>query len=905
MGQIRNLCWEKSCMPCFCSTTSDAKEESFQGSSRTLMRKSSGGSDLKRKQNKSRSIKGGNRPSIVLSNDADMSTNLLKATSCSDVNKCSQMLDSSTHKAASSSVLKDSKFPEPQSGGGESEGISAMKVCTYNYCSIHGHRHSDLSPSNSFASMRRRMSKTEKSTKMESQSFHRAKRSSNTKKGMKPAKTNCLKDPAVVEPPQKRRAIRKMAAPKDELNGEGTHRRHYEDSSNSESVDENLHLYLKEKLQLSEFSKAERSVLEPCLLRDKSKEGIVASNSHKYVLPVDHPEHTNIILQKVGDPGECDMLPFDDIACTCHEEIPMGGRIHQDVNEDGISSLNFDVYKSGSKLNTSEATPSTSVAKKPIDKSRSLTTKTFVESRAINDMISPASLSEQLDEHTANCKEKNADPVQDRQFPMTDSEPDCNNPVGEKTQMEKQKHMGLWNLIYQHMVSGIASDDEKQPLLKKMDKEEQGEDSNTLPAMNNSDSCSDFCGVGQGMEVYDHDRGSHNIQLYLHNAIKLVKEAFDIILSEIPDHSSDDQSIAYNSDSDKGEKNHGASGELRMLAFSDSGKESMVQDLEEMRHKEYNINGPKRKEAQSNMVSKSKQQQPKSWSNLRKIIILKRFVKALEKVRNFNPWKSPHLPVQPGREADKIHLRHQTMEDRKTSEEGMLDCALQHVISKLAPAQKRKVALLFQAFETVNPLLEPGTSPRSNVAASSLASPVQTATASSYEKGSRKGKETNSGISLHKSSRPDIIYKDDQDQVSDSCTAKEGIPKSCSELNEPSSKSGSTHNAPSILTSEFTSISLKEHFGALNPDNSYHNYIAKDDDPDSISYRFVERGEATQTERVESSKTATAEDQNTLARIELILVQIEQRMLRVEQDISQMDALFQQIVSLLTSPAPQ
>ncbi|KAF2308162.1 hypothetical protein GH714_036052 [Hevea brasiliensis] len=651
----------------------------MQGSSRTLMRKSSGGSDLKRKQNKSRSIKGGNRPSIVLSNDADMSTNLLKATSCSDVNKCSQMLDSSTHKAASSSVLKDSKFPEPQSGGGESEGISAMKVCTYNYCSIHGHRHSDLSPSNSFASMRRRMSKTEKSTKMESQSFHRANVPVTTRK--EEASQNELSQrPGSCRTPPQRGEQQKMAAPKDELNGEGTHRRHYEDSSNSESVDENLHLYLKEKLQLSEFSKAERSVLEPCLLRDKN-------------------------------------------------------------------------------------------------------------------------------------------PVQDRQFPMTDSEPDCNNPV-ERKPNGKAETYGLWNLIYQHMVSCIASDDENQPLLKKMDKEEQGEDSNTLPAMNNSYSCSDFCGVGQAWRC-----------------MITIEAAIIFTLPSMP----------LNCDSDKGEKNHGASGELRMLAFSDSGKESMVQDLEEMRHKEYNINGPKRKEAQSNMV------------------------------RNFNPWKSPHLPVQPGREADKIHLRHQTMEDRKTSEEGMLDCALQHVISKLAPAQKRKVALLFQAFETVNPLLEPGTSPRSNVTASSLASPVQTASASSYEK----------------------------DQVSDSCTAKEGIPKSCSELNEPSSKSGSTHNAPSILTSEFTSISLKEHFGALNPDNSYHNYIAKDDDPDSISYRFVERGEATQTERVESSKTATAEDQNTLARIELILVQIEQRMLRVEQDISQMDALFQQIVSLLTSPAPQ
>ncbi|KAF2308161.1 hypothetical protein GH714_036047 [Hevea brasiliensis] len=174
----------------------------------------------------------------------------------------------------------------------------------------------------------------------------------------------------------------------------------------------------------------------------------------------------------------------------------------------------------------------------------------------------------------------------------------------------------------------------------------------------------------------------------------------------------------------------------------------------------------------------------------------------------------------------------------------MVDHALQQVISKLAPGQKRKVALLVQAFETVVPLPETGTSPTSNDAASSLATPVQTATASSYEKGSGKGKETNFGISLHISSCPDMIYKDDQDQVGDSCTAEEGIPESRSEVNEPSSEFGSSYTESIILTSEFTSTGLKENFGALNPDNSDHNYIVKDDDHDSINYCLVELGEA-------------------------------------------------------------
>ncbi|KAF2289321.1 hypothetical protein GH714_034751 [Hevea brasiliensis] len=837
---------------------------------RSLMRKSSGGSEMKRKLKKSRSIKAGNRSSIVLPNDADMSSNQLKERSYCDVKnahfqasschfesslssngrnkrslsnlkpslapgnksmrvitrtsslrplriltkmnsirtkrpsmkKRSQMLYSSIQKATCSSVLKDSKFPdrlELLPGGSESEGISAMKVCTYSYCSLHGHRHSALPSLKRFVSMRRRQLKTQRSIKLESQSFHRAKRSSKTKKGMRARKMDCHTDAAVPETAHKNRAIRKMAASKADLNGESIHGGDDEDTNNSESDGENMleevshpHLCLKEKQQLLAFSTAE-------------------------------------------NPG-----PFDDIACTCHEEIPVGGKVHQDVNGGRISSLKFDIYKGDSELNTSGPTASTSLAKVPVDKSRSLATDVFVESRAINDMISSASICEQLGEQTAQIEERNEDSLQDNQFPVTDSERDCNSWVVEKTQMEKQKHVGLWNLIYQHMVSGIASDDEMQPPLDKMDKKEQGEDANTLPAMNDSDSCSHFSGIDQGMEVYDHDRGSHKIQLYQRNAIKLVQEAFDKILSEIPDHSSDDQSINNDSISDKGENIHSASGELRMSTSFDSGKESIVQDQEEMGLKEYNINEPEGGKTQSNIGSKSNQQAPKSWSNLKKIVILKRFVKALEKVRNFNPQKPRHLPVQLEPEAEKIHLRHQTMEDRKNSEEWMLDYALQQVISTLAPAQKRKVALLVQAFETLVPLPETATSPRSNVDASSHATPVQTFTISSHETGSGKGKETKFGISLCKTSRP----KEEQDQVSDSCTAEEDVPESCSELNEPSSESGSTHTAPTILTSEFTPTGLKQKGGDLNHSNGDQNSIAKDDAPASINYCLVELREA-------------------------------------------------------------
>ncbi|KAF2308169.1 hypothetical protein GH714_036149 [Hevea brasiliensis] len=64
------------------------------------------------------------------------------------------------------------------------------------------------------------------------------------------------------------------------------------------------------------------------------------------------------------------------------------------------------------------------------------------------------------------------------------------------------------------------------------------------------------------------------------------------------------------------------------------------------------------------------------------------------------------LHLNPEKEGEKVHLRHQDMEDRKNPDEWMPDYALQQVVAKLTPAQKRKVQLLVEASETVIPTIE-------------------------------------------------------------------------------------------------------------------------------------------------------------------------------------------------------
>ncbi|KAJ6992273.1 hypothetical protein NC653_015593 [Populus alba x Populus x berolinensis] len=205
---------------------------------RPLIWKSSGGTDLKKKMRRSRSIKLAGRSSIVFASDADASVDYLEAKNCSDgrnvhfqasphlestlisnnedrkkSSNSKQNLassESSIQKTTCSSAIKESKFPnhlELQPGGSESEGNSIMKVCPYSYCSLHDHRRSDVPPLKRFVSMRRRLLKTQKSMKSESRSSRRAKHSGISKKGTQTSQSASCGDLAVLETSHDKMAV--------------------------------------------------------------------------------------------------------------------------------------------------------------------------------------------------------------------------------------------------------------------------------------------------------------------------------------------------------------------------------------------------------------------------------------------------------------------------------------------------------------------------------------------------------------------------------------------------------------------------------------------------------------------------------------------------------------------------
>ncbi|XP_047311008.1 calmodulin binding protein PICBP-like [Impatiens glandulifera] len=104
--------------------------------------------------------------------------------------------------------------------------------------------------------------------------------------------------------------------------------------------------------------------------------------------------------------------------------------------------------------------------------------------------------------------------------------------------------------------------------------------------------------------------------------------------------------------------------------------------------------------------NKSEKKAIKNWSNLKKWVLLKRFIKELEKVKRLNLSRQHSLPLETESDGEKVNLRHQTTDAKKKTEEWMLDYALRKVVSELAPTQQKKVALLVKAFETVGPTPE-------------------------------------------------------------------------------------------------------------------------------------------------------------------------------------------------------
>ncbi|CAL1385767.1 unnamed protein product [Linum trigynum] len=365
--------------------------------------------------------------------------------------------------------------------------------------------------------------------------------------------------------------------------------------------------------------------------------------------------------------------------------------------------------------------------------------------------------------------------IEDHHSP--DHKPDGGH-LSSENSMEKNNFIGLWGLIYQHMVSGTAVADGGESQQPEKFGEQDVEESS-------------------GMD----QRADAEVDSHKHDAIKLVQEAFDNILLEIPDPLSDNQSVGSVDT---------ASHELGDNKNNNTSSPTEQVQQEQMKLEADISNGSDRDKAEAQVGNKSGKKRLDGWSNLKKIMLMKRFVKAMEKVKNYNnTHKARGQSIeQEGEAVEMVNLRPQSI-GQKNSEEWMLDYAIQKVISTMAPAQKRKVALIVQAFETVAPQGEAG----SHAASSTPRTPVHTSRDISTQKVHEQEEEnTRFGILLRKVSTGS---KDNHDQDGGACTVKQQIHVPCPEpeVDELASETGAADSAVHDDTGDFT---------RLEPDSGEH-----------------------------------------------------------------------------------
>ncbi|XP_015089487.1 calmodulin binding protein PICBP-like [Solanum pennellii] len=278
----------------------------------------------------------------------------------------------------------------------------------------------------------------------------------------------------------------------------------------------------------------------------------------------------------------------------------------------------------------------------------------------------------------------NLQETDDKANPTEDVDPNASSKKLHVAQLPKEKHRSM---IHRHMISEESTELDSK-VIRGTDEDNHKDGSNKSCAAESSNSFLS-CSERESMTT-NQDANNQEIEARKLLAVKLVREAIErILLAEVQDHSSDDQLVTSEVCNEKNSNE------------SDTKNEECDKTDEGIVIRE-NINSPHEiQENEERVMNKAEKKAPTHWSNLKRWIILQRFIKELEKLRKFNPRKPRYLQLEPDPEAEKVNLKHQMEDERKSAEEWMLDYALQKAISQLAPTQKRKVGLLVTAFENV------------------------------------------------------------------------------------------------------------------------------------------------------------------------------------------------------------
>ncbi|XP_008776637.2 uncharacterized protein LOC103696713 [Phoenix dactylifera] len=641
-------------------------------------------------------------------------------------------------RATCSSTLKDSKFPKVLNlnpGGTESEGTSIMKVCPYTYCSLNGHMHKSLPPLKHFLSARRRLLKTQKSMKLKGRSSFR-KRS--LRKGRGAERINVSSAPSelkitpLIEEAGNDFFVDIYARPK-------------------EPIREVL-LYCDERRIQDDFSKEIAEILNNLSSIeddwDRESTELEAEEGDVRIRTNQIPEIYSEIsfgggLDQDGESVEemdAIMSFIDSAECNQQAEAKeetSSRFLLEDYEEWGFEccmvndfeNRNGGLTGSGENISTTKSTGMGSEeegGKFPDNKTD--------KPEYLCDGFGPLTRNENKDDEF--LMEPADTSITSEEGKVAEK---CDAAASEGGALEGNFDDETWNMPHNPINNELAD------LLEQQESSEENCLGDGLLMSNNNICDSEECSI-QDSEIFQgQPLHAQNIDVipilgcdtseqedFLNTDIKEERngnemQCFDNLqgVSVTDQHSMETDRVQSELEIkesrllDATEDSSVPPKIGESFIFKDQSDESNLRGTEEQEerwqeenciHDVLQIKDAVRFDVDDNSPETESSNQPfpeasrKRKDRYRYSPMRRRTSKDLEAMKQFNPRAPRFLPIGPDPEAEKVDLRHQMMDERKNAESWMIDSALQQLVTRLAPARKRKVALLVEAFETVMPL---------------------------------------------------------------------------------------------------------------------------------------------------------------------------------------------------------
>lgn len=653
--------------------------------------------------------------------------------SCSPVVLCE---DFHVERATCSSTLKETKFPsylELSPGGTESDGTSVFKVCPYTYCSLNGHHHPPLPPLKCFMSARRPTLKTQRNFKLGCLSPRRA-----NPRGF-----------GLNENVSKQiRSTTEKVAP----------------LTNEDVTEFFVEIYSKEREEMADIVGRNTNSADDYNICDSSAADLVPSDEGSEVAADDTEDNLDqkreAISAEINTPGFCpaenpnegasedtyappmvqeevdfeslSMHPELEIEDTAEELESEASDMDWDVekyyaySEDEVGSISNDIdpiisvddsvvseeftEKSSNPELLSDNTLEEFFVKESIisgtsydyDDSESIWSRTEFDIDACVEasedtsfqsldvtFILDGEIPEKPEDHHGSCLGESETATMDYQAAVKEEEtsfPEDEISTSQEECVTLQDDDATALIGYQEL--NVCHLNEVQD--EACSDNESNSDENIVVEMEDTETKLDCCEQGN-----ENDHGNHDKQL--------------VVDADLNSRTSEDHSSHQAED----ETENASGGEADPTAEACAEKLNQIKDAPRFKDKKT----PNAKYDWSEEVSES-------YRNLRGIA-RRNDTKESEESREFNPRPPNFLPLEPDPDAEKVDLKHQMMDDRKNAEDWMLDFALRRAVDKLAPARKRKVALLVEAFETVIPISKWEPHLRRNTAGFAHRRPIQ------------------------------------------------------------------------------------------------------------------------------------------------------------------------------------